>query len=43
MKVPFIGISFTAFVIVLLIGMVIALKFPDNIVTSNINKAVQAV
>ena len=43
MKVPFFGVSLFMFVIILVIGMAIALKWPDNIVTSNVNKAVKAV
>lgn len=40
MTVPFFGVSLMTFCVLLLIGMVIAIKWPNNIVTSNVEKVV---
>lgn len=38
MKVPFFGVGLFSFIIILVIGMFIALKWPNNLVTSQVNK-----
>lgn len=38
MKVPFFGISLLSFSIILIIGMFIALKWPNNLLTTQVSK-----